>query len=131
MLGSTANSDSPCKDYSALPTTRLTPASSPPRHSRRPIFLRSSAIFPILFKIDIKGAEVEAASALSPLLKSTADIAHHTRAAVAAIKRGAHGNETNIWLQTALSLSADAVRTVSNLPDQDLTGPASPSEFFL
>jgi hypothetical protein len=78
--------------------------------------LRSSAIFPILFKIDIKGAEVDAASALSPQLKCTAGIARHTRAAVAAIKRGAHGNETNIWLRAALSPSADAVRAVSNLP---------------
>jgi len=62
------------------------------------------------------GAEVKAVSALAPLLKCTAGIARHTRTAVAAIKRGAHGNETNIWLRAALSPAAAAVRAVSNLP---------------
>lgn len=58
-----------------------------------------------------------------PLLEGTAGVARHARAAVAAIERGAHANETEIWLPSALAPSADTVRTVSNLPIRIYPGP--------
>jgi len=58
-----------------------------------------------------------------PLLEGTAGVARHARAAVAAIERGPHANETEIWLPSALAPSAGAIQAGSNLPIRIYPGP--------
>jgi glycosyltransferase involved in cell wall biosynthesis len=58
-----------------------------------------------------------------PLLEGTAGVARHARAALAAIGRGPHAHEAEIWLPSALAPSAGAIQAVSDLPIRIYPGP--------